>query len=758
MRVENYLPCDRYQGHKTGEKPDFVTFFDDKTQEYYFAWIDDEDQSVIMISEGYPNEGARNNGIDSVIRNRDNEDRYVYREEEGKHYLCLRAGNNQEIARTCPFDSEAAALAMTPEGRRKAKEAAAALRLAASAGAATASESDGERREDNYLLCKEYQGEINTPLDGFRTFKNEADGQFYFSWLDKDGKVLMRSEGYPTTGARDNGLNSVLKNKDNKDRYSILEGHAGYYFVILKAGNHQEIARSCPLKGESEAWSIFPILAPLAAAAAVAAPVVAPAQEAIAPTVVKKIVLEDDYMVCEEYKGYSADANGIARFSKNGQLYFVWYDNDGKVLLRSEGFENEAKLQEELDLVMKYRNDDGNYSRIEKGGYEMRVLKDDNGREIGRSCLEKIDIIVPPVAAAVPLAAVAPIMAAAVPLITKTPEEREDDYMRCEDYAGFKAGSDGIARFSKNGLHYFVWTDKNGKVLLRSEGFETEAKLKEELDLVLRYRNDDKRYEAFEMNGYRMRILKDAKGREIGRTCLEKIVAVVPPPVVVAPPPVVAAAAPLAAAPVAEAAAGGGFKWWWLLPLLLLPLMFLLCNKCKKEEAPIAVETPVVDTVATVAETPVAPAPTTAPAACNCNESTNPIFNLSNPGTPKTLTRLGTMPEFGSLHGLTAQQVYDRMNDWYKTRPVTKQFLDGIFQAMGYADGFKSASPELFTEVEVPSGTVGNMGYSESHKTAYDRLAPTNPRDLKAFRVKSANGCDIHFMKTCGNHFFFCPQ
>ena len=81
--------------------------------------------------------------------------------------------------------------------------------------------------------------------------------------------------------------------------------------------------------------------------------------------------------------------------------------------------------------------------------------------------------------------------------------------------------------------------------------------------------------------------------------------------------------------------------------------------------------------------------------------------------------------------------------------------MDRVYKGMGYANGWADAKAEQFSEANVAPGTVGNMGYSKLHKTACDRLDATG-KDLLAFRIKSANGCDMHFMKTCGNHFFFC--
>ena len=156
------------------------------------------------------------------------------------------------------------------------------------------------------------------------------------------------------------------------------------------------------------------------------------------------------------------------------------------------------------------------------------------------------------------------------------------------------------------------------------------------------------------------------------------------------------------------------------------------------------------------APAPVAtPAPAAAPV-CNCSGA-DPLFNLSGGGEPKSLRRLGTNPEFGNSHGLTPEQFFAKLQSRAKANEVDKRFLDRVYKGMGYPEGFAAAKAEQFSAVEVPVGTIGNMGYHTTHKTLYARL-DAQGKDLLAFRIKAANGCDMHFMKTCGNHFFFCDK
>jgi len=85
-----------------------------------------------------------------------------------------------------------------------------------------------------------------------------------------------------------------------------------------------------------------------------------------------------------------------------------------------------------------------------------------------------------------------------------------------------------------------------------------------------------------------------------------------------------------------------------------------------------------------------------------------------------------------------------------------RAYLDAVFRGMGYS-GFAEANEFMFAETTLVPGITGNMGFSTKHKIKHVTLN-TRGADLEAFRIKAANGCDVHFMKTCGNFFFFCSR
>ncbi len=740
---EDYLGCSEYQAYANSASelhPDFIKF-QHENGKYYFAWM--HNGEVYMRSEGYTTAKACDNGIESVIKNRDDESKYSVEEVEGLFYTVLKAGNRQEIARSCPYAGEAEAKALFPSERAKAKMMA-------------EQEAVHKNVEDDYLPCREYEsyvGHRSEKYPGFIAFQH-TNGKYYFAWVNDQDQIVMRGEGYPSIAARDNGIESVIKNRELDERYKIEE-KLGWWYLVLKAGNHQEIARSCPKPSQEELHSLkwVPAPAPIVEAVPLAPQEVAQPEK---PAVVDK---ENDYLNCSAYQGHAVSdtVRNYAYFRhENGLYYFVIYNSDGSVRLRSEGFTNTDARDNELSAALRNLENKERYVTLERGGYRIHILKDENGREVGRSCPEKIVVDVPVVA---PVAAAAPVAS----------KDKEDDYLPCDEYKGHKINDkiNNIAFFKhKNGQYYFVVYNQDGSVRLRSEGFRTSQERDVEVSGVLKNINKPEMYETIEKAGYVMRILRDHTGREVGRSCPEKVQAAVVPPVVVPPvtpvepepipiKPVTAepeALATIGPEPVVKAE-GKGISPWWLL-LLLLPLLWFLlrgCDACNKPTVPVPPPPPpppavIVDTT---------PAPPPAPV-CNCAGQTDPVFALASGIEPKVLQRLGTNPEFGNSHGLSDAEFYDKLNKAYQRSKVDRLFLDRISAAMGYT-GWADIKPEYFTSVEIPYGTIGNIGYSKAHKTLYAQLN-TGQRDLLAFRLKANNGCDLHFMKTCGNHFFYCNK
>ncbi len=402
---DEYLDCDAYRGHpRSADNRDFVTFTHDG--EFYFGMVDG-DSKLRLRSEGYTSEAGRDNGIASVIKNRELEERWSVVEEDGKHYGILKAGNHQEIGRSCSYadaagaswswagysaglaaasaaaaklkaeqeaaakakaDQEAAAakakaekeaaeaaakakaeeeeaarlkakkkyeeeeaerarLLAEEKAKREAEEAEKAKLAAkakadneakmAAAAAATAAAAAAAKKSnlDEYLHCNEYKNKPKASTHkGFSTFKK--DGQYYFALLDDNGNVRLRSQGYKNEAGRNNGMDSVVKNRGIESRWSVLDD-GGKYYSILKAGNSQEIGRSCPYNDKGAAgwkWA-----APVAAVAAVAAVPKKETPKKATPSPPKKKVVK------EVQKKKVVAAAPVAASTGGGCMKYLWW-------------------------------------------------------------------------------------------------------------------------------------------------------------------------------------------------------------------------------------------------------------------------------------------------------------------------------------------------------------------------------------------------------------------------------------------------
>ena len=563
MGPDQYLQCSSYENQTAhATEAGFAAFLDEKSQHNFFALLD-ADGKVLLRSEGYPQPVTRENGIQSVIKNRGNRDFYSVKEEDGHFFLTLRAANYREIARSCPCDSEAAALALIPFATGE---------QIRGGQIAAAPKAVDKNDDDDYLRCKEYEGHSDVGTDGLVKFSH-ANGQHYFAWYDANNKLLMRSEGYPATAGRDNGMASVLKNRDLEERYSTME-KLNHYFTILKAGNHQEIARSCPHDTEAAAMTLFPSARAeaarlkaeadaeaarlKAAAEAEAAAKLQAASAAAALTATAAVAAkaksentDDDYLACRQYDGHEdADENGIVRFQHSNDLYyFAWLDDNGKVKMRSEGYPTTTARDNGVNSVITNRTIKERYVVKEMMGKQFVILKAGNHQEIARSCPKEDmnavgalfpilglaaaaaiaaasttrEIEVPSVAAAI--AAPLAVAAAAItpPSVSAPKAEVEDDYLTCKEYHGhMTAPRDGFRVFisQKTGKYYFAVVDEDDDVSLRSEGHLTAKERDADLADVVKNKFTRERYEIKKVGfDHYFIVLRNENGKEIGRSC-----------------------------------------------------------------------------------------------------------------------------------------------------------------------------------------------------------------------------------------------
>ncbi len=381
-------------------------------------------------------------------------------------------------------------------------------------------------KEDDYLKTSHYEDKARSEEHpNFSVFSQ--DGQSYFALTDEAGNIVLRSEGYATESSRNKGIESVKNNKDDKTKWSVAE-RMGYFFIVLKAGNHQEIGRSGSYKSSEEAESALSSYLSAGRLVALHGSPTTTVNNLTAGRadshndILKSEDKEDDYLPCKEYKGHPVNdkVNNVALFKHdNGQYYFALYNSEGDVKIRSEGFETAKNRDQELSGVLKYHNDDSMYNKLQKGKYYMMVLRNDEGTEVGRSCLLKEEASPKENGHITPESKVISTKVVSTRRVSVT----EDDYMKCEAYKGHTVTDtkNNIALFTgEDNQLYFAVYNTDGTVRLRSEGFKTEAGRDNELQAVIEHMDNPSMYSTIKKGKYSIKVLKDSIDREVARSCM----------------------------------------------------------------------------------------------------------------------------------------------------------------------------------------------------------------------------------------------
>jgi len=635
------------------------------------------------------------------------------------------------------------------------------------------------RNLDEYQPKRFYTQNTKARENGFAKF--EKDGAYYFA-LYQHGDIVMLSQSYKGIAGRDNGIESVKKNRRIAKRYRFDNRSGGKYGFGLYAGNGQEIAISANLSSRAEAERVAgrlngSVKSPAKPKAAPKKPVkrkAAPKRKVAAKAAPKKRAAndEDNYQRLAFYQKHTKGRkNGIEKFKGNdGEYYFAHFENN-KIRLISESYPTAAARDTGAASVQKNIKLEKRYDYrgpLKNGKYDFR-LKAGNGKEIARSV-----------------------------------------------WYGSAAGA-------VTGAAYLIGTRKRAKPKPRSKPRVVKAAPIAAAAAVA--------------PKPKPKVVVPPKP-VAPKVVAPKPVAPTPPPVAKPAAPVIAAAAtaaaaapvvaakaaaPVAAAPVATAAAtGGGFGFLkWLIPLLLALLAAIFLFKFCAPKTPAVVlpaiscwdgskadsraECPTKVTcwdgsnVANASACPVEPAksvtcwdgssapdlgacpvrpepksepvpePTPAPEpepvttyaqptsgniSRICGPSSNVLFDVPN-HSPKTVAYLGSNPQYGNSHGLTPAQFHAKLAAAHRSGGMDQAFLNLMARSLGYSH-FRDMSAADFSNETLANGSKGLLGVSTSHMLQYSKIQTNDPAHLEAFRVRSRNGTDVHIMKSCGNYMYVC--
>ena len=137
-----------------------------------------------------------------------------------------------------------------------------------------------------------------------------------------------------------------------------------------------------------------------------------------------------------------------------------------------------------------------------------------------------------------------------------------------------------------------------------------------------------------------------------------------------------------------------------------------------------------------------------------CGPSSQALFNVAS-SSPKSIPYLGSNPQFGNSLSLTPDGFYRKLSAAYQAGGSDRAFLNVLARSLGYGS-FRDMDASMFSNDTLPRGTAGLLGFGSSHALQFSALDVTDPTHLEAFKVRSANGTDVHFMKRCGNYMYVC--
>ena len=74
--------------------------------------------------------------------------------------------------------------------------------------------------------------------------KSSAAEPFSFTFVNDEGKMVLKSENYKAKDSASKGINSVKKNCTEDKRYVLKESANGMFFFNVKSANGQVVATS----------------------------------------------------------------------------------------------------------------------------------------------------------------------------------------------------------------------------------------------------------------------------------------------------------------------------------------------------------------------------------------------------------------------------------------------------------------------------------------------------------------------------------
>ncbi len=189
----------------------------------------------------------------------------------------------------------------------------------------------------------------------FETFEGE-DGQFYFHLMAANGENVLRSEGYATLAAAENGAAAVLANGNDKRNFELRAAANGEVYFVLKAGNGEVVGTSELYASKSNAE-----------------------RGAVTVRRLVRVVLDGSLQNAPKRERFEIFAG------EDGKTYFRVRAGNGEIVLGSQGYTSRKGAQKGIASVVTNGADKAAYDVFEAGDGQWGVrLVAKNGEVVAR--------------------------------------------------------------------------------------------------------------------------------------------------------------------------------------------------------------------------------------------------------------------------------------------------------------------------------------------------------------------------------------
>ncbi|MEO1414553.1 MAG: DUF1508 domain-containing protein [Bacteroidota bacterium] len=358
-------------------EPGFDPFQYEADEKFYFLFNGANGQPI-LFSRSFPSISKRDARIRQIIKSASRANRFEQKPtDDGQVYFIVKASNGTEIGRSRNFASAAEA------------EAAIAY-LMAEAPTFASQYPEPAKRKRNVNNEYEFDHTSATGEQGFEAYRSDQNKLYYFHFNDVTGQPVIFSEGYSSGRSRDNGIKSVIKNGGLEDRYEIKEAN-GQYYISLRAGNRQEIARSRSFPDKQVVEGLVgKLIALIPIYAEKYGVVLQRTQDTENFALNVGIQAAEPIQVFDDYDLSAVSVSGEPGFEsfysdKNKAYFFHFNDPDGNALFFSEGYTAEKSRDNGIRSVIKNSVVDERFTPLEDEQGHYFSLKAGNHQEIGRS-------------------------------------------------------------------------------------------------------------------------------------------------------------------------------------------------------------------------------------------------------------------------------------------------------------------------------------------------------------------------------------